>query len=133
MTPPSRRRDAGGASAELVIATPLLLLLLAVVVQVGLWAHGQHSAEAIARQALAEARGAEGSATEGRTRAEEATAQLAGALLDDITIDVERDATQARVEIRASVPSLIPATTWPVQVEAVAPVERVDEFGGAEP
>ncbi|PSK89940.1 TadE-like protein [Murinocardiopsis flavida] len=120
----SRRRDDRG-STELAIATPLLLLLVMLVVQTALWAHAGHVAETIAHHGLAAARAVDTTETEGNTTAEQVADQLAGDLVTDLDITVERSATTARITVTARVPSVIPGMSWPVAHDKSAPVERI--------
>ncbi|GAB3465772.1 hypothetical protein GCM10027570_54350 [Streptomonospora sediminis] len=116
--------SAGGdrGSVELAIATPLMLLLVMLVLQAGVWAHGDHVAASIARRAVEAARTVEGSGAQ--AEAEAAADSLGGSLLGDRSIVIERGPQNVRVVVAAEVPTLIPGMNWPVRHELTAPTER---------
>ncbi|MFL1427530.1 MULTISPECIES: pilus assembly protein [unclassified Nocardiopsis] len=101
-----------------------MLLLLGAVVQVALYAYASHVSQSIAHHGLAAARAWEATEAEGRTGAEQAAAQLQGALLRDLDITVERTEATATVQVTATVPTLLPGVDWPVEHTVSAPVER---------
>lgn len=118
----SARDDEG--SAELTLAVPLMLLLLGLVAQVALYSVGSHVAHATAQHGLVAARSLEATEADGLATANTAAQELRGDLLQDVDITVERTETTATVRVRASVPSLIPWTQWPIDHTVSAPVER---------
>jgi Flp pilus assembly protein TadG len=126
--------DDDQGSAELAIATPLLLLLMLFVIQMALWMHGDHVAAAIARESAEAARTADGAGAQ--ASGEAVAAELAGSLLVDRSVTVERGETEARAVVEGRVTSLIPGMTWPVRQELSVPVERFvppEEQTGARP
>ena len=124
---PHRRVEDDAGSTELVVATPVMLLLLALLVQVALWAHADHLTQTIAHHGHAQTRVLEGTEEQGHARAHEVADQLRGELLQELTITVERTDTQARVQVEASVPTVLPGLDWPVSSQVSGPVERAPE------
>ncbi|MUL41595.1 hypothetical protein FZ103_10475 [Streptomonospora sp. PA3] len=128
MTRPHRPRrlrgrgDRGAAEAAISLAATLVLVLI--VVQVALWAHAQHRAQAIAQQSLAALRAAEATPATARARAQQIRTDLGGALLHDVDIDLQRGPTRARVVVAASTTALLPGWTPTVRVRLSGPVER---------
>lgn len=124
---PHRRTVDDSGSTELVVATPAMLLLLALLVQVALWVHADHLTQTIAQHGHAQARVLEGTEEQGHARAQEVAGQLRGELLQELTITVERTEAQARVQVSASVPTVLPGLVWPVSSQVSGPVERAGE------
>ncbi|GAA4899305.1 TadE family protein [Streptomonospora salina] len=120
-----RSRDERG-STELVMALPVAFAMIMGVFQIGLWAHAQQRADAIAHQAVAAARTYDATAATGRRAGEQAITQLGGNLLRQPHVRVVRTPGQARATARADVLSIVPG--WHPSVEAVArgPVERTE-------
>ncbi len=117
-------------SVELAVATPLLLLLVLIVLQAGVWAHGDHAAASVARRAVESARVAGGDAGQ----AEAAAESLGGGVLRGRDISVDRGEREVAVVVEAEVPTLIPGMRWPVRHELTAPTERFvapEEEGGS--
>nr|WP_273474196.1 TadE/TadG family type IV pilus assembly protein [Nocardiopsis sinuspersici] len=104
---------------------PIVFAMLLGVVQVGLWAHAQHRAQAIASQALAAARTYDGSTALAYDRAEQAQDQLGGGMLHQVDVQVDRGAERTRVRVEAQVVSLLPGAGLPVAAELSGPVERL--------
>lgn len=121
---PRQARDRDQGNAELVAATPLMLGLLVLLVQVGLWAHAQHVSQTIAQHGAAATRALDSSDAQGHARATEVADQLAGELLQEVTIGVQRTDTTATVQVNAYVPTPVPGLDLPVQTVVSAPVER---------
>ncbi|WP_460854741.1 pilus assembly protein [Nocardiopsis coralliicola] len=109
------------------MATPLLLVLLLAVVQTALSAHASQVAHTIADSALAATRTLEGTETDGHAAAEQARAQLAGQMVSEVEVEVDRSATSARVAVSARAPAVLPGTGWPISREVSAPVERLTD------
>src|SRR5690625_1044878 len=124
---PHRRTEDDSGSTELVVATPAMLLLLALLVQVALWAHADHLTQTIADHGHAQTRVLEGTEEQGQARAQEVADQLRGELLSELSITVERTDTHARVQVQASVPTVLPGLDWPVSSQVTGPVERAPE------
>ena len=121
---PRLRGDAGAATTELVLATPALLFLLMLLVQVGLWFHAMHVAQAAAQEGVRSARIEGGTEAAGRQRANEFLDSLGREILQGRTIVVTRDADVASVEVSGFAVNVIPGIRFPIDEEAEAPVER---------
>lgn len=124
----SRARWAGSgdrASADVLFVLPIVFVMVLGVVQTGMWAHAQHRAQTIAAQALSTARAHDGSAEAARGRAEQAREQLGGDLLHQVRVEVDRDATRARVQVRAQTFSLLSGWSLPVHAQVSGPVEHL--------
>ena len=117
--------ERGAASVELVVATPLLGLLLMLVVQFALWAHATHIAQAAANAGVQTARAYTSSADAGRTEATTTLDHLAGTVLSDPGVDVERTATTATVTVTGQAIAVVPGLHLPVRVTVTAPRELV--------
>ncbi len=117
------RSERGSATTELVIAAPALLFLILVVVQFGLWYHASHVAQAAAQEGVRAVRVDTGSASTGSERATAFVAEAAPTLLVDVAITSTRNASTARVEVRATVRSIVPGIELPVRATAESPVE----------
>ncbi|MEV6602771.1 TadE family protein [Kutzneria sp. NPDC051319] len=116
---------------ELVIATPLLLFMLLAIVQVALWSHATHIAQAAASQGLAMARAQDGTAAAGSASAQQMLDQLDSGPLTGTSVNADRSATAASVRISGTATSVVPFLHLPVHAEAVGPVERfVPDVGG---
>lgn len=124
---PHRRTEDDSGSTELVVATPAMLLLLALLVQAALWTHADHLTQTIAQHGHAQTRVLDGTRDQGQARAQEVADQLRGDLLQEVTISVERTGEQARVQVSAQVPTVLPALDWPVSSQVTGPVERAPE------
>ncbi|WP_017623442.1 TadE family protein [Nocardiopsis chromatogenes] len=118
-----RRGDAG--STELVMVLPIAFTMLLAVFQLGLWAHAQHRAEAIAERAMAAARAHDATAGTGTRAGEEAAAQLKGGILHDPMVSVARGGGQARASVTGTTYGLIPGWTPAVRALRSGPVERL--------
>ena len=118
-----RQDDSGATTVEVAVVLPLLLLLLMVVVQVGLWFHVRSVMAAAANKGVDATRVEAGTAADGERAAEEFLDHTAA--LDDVTIEAERDADQARVEVSGRVVSLLFGAPLHLSVTVDAPVEQV--------
>lgn len=127
--------DRGSVGAELTIVTPLLLLVLMAIVQVALWSHATHIAQAAASHGLAAARVHGATAAAGTASAQHTLDQLAGGPLREATVVSDRSATSAVVRISGRATAVIPALSLPVHAEATGPVERFvpDAAGRTQP
>ncbi|MEV2279424.1 TadE/TadG family type IV pilus assembly protein [Nocardiopsis sp. NPDC049922] len=130
--PPVRRRSGRGwgrgsdrGSAEPLFILPIVFVMVVGVVQVGVWAHAQHRAQAIASQTLAAARAYDGSTALARERAEQAQTQLGGRVLRRVEVEVDRTVEAARVQVTARSASLLPGVGLPVSSEMSGPVEHL--------
>ncbi|MGE0295278.1 TadE/TadG family type IV pilus assembly protein [Pseudonocardia sp.] len=113
--------DDGSVSVELVVAVPLLLVLLLAVLQVGVWWHATHVAEAAAAHALAAARVQDGTAAAGENAGRRVLGQLANQLLVSPRVDVTRAGDEVRVQVDGPAMRVLPGLDVPVRV-AVAGV-----------
>ncbi|MEE2038929.1 hypothetical protein Q8791_17055 [Nocardiopsis sp. CT-R113] len=104
---------------------PITFVMVLAVVQVGLWAHAQHRAQAIASQTLAAARAFDGTTAGANERAEQAQEQLGGGVLRTMEVDIDRSAYLARVRVTGKAVSLLPGMGVPVASEMFGPVERL--------
>ena len=116
--------DRGAAVVELVITMPCLLLAVMLVVQVGLWQHAQHVAQAAAQEGARAARQHGSTADEGRHRAEAYLVGLAPTILRPRTVTAERTATTATVRVRGEAVSVFPWLGFQVDVTSTGPLER---------
>ncbi|WP_075926992.1 TadE/TadG family type IV pilus assembly protein [Nocardiopsis sp. CNR-923] len=120
-----RERQDDRGSAEPLFILPIVFVMVLAVAQVGVWAHAQHRAQAIASQTLAAARSFDGSTALARERAEHAQTQLGGGMLRRVEVEVDRTVQAARVRVRGQVVSLLPGVDLPVASEMSGPVERL--------
>ncbi|GAB3734094.1 TadE/TadG family type IV pilus assembly protein [Nocardiopsis nanhaiensis] len=129
MPPPTRSERANRSddrgSAELLFILPLVFVMLLAVVQVGLWAHAQHRAQAVASQALDAALAFDGTEDAAHERAGHAHDQLGGGVLRSVRVEVDRSADQARVSLSGRAPSLLPGVGVPVSSQVSGPVEQL--------
>jgi hypothetical protein len=137
---PSRLRalrgDRGSVVVELVIATPLLLLALLTIIQLLLWSHATHIAQAAASQALAAARAQDGTPGDGEQAGNRLLTDLAAGPLRDPRVDVSRDADRVLVVVHGEAAAVLPGIQLPVHAEAAGAAERfipdVYEFTNSE-
>lgn len=127
-TSPSRRGRAdgedGSVTVELVVVAPVLLLLLLVAVQAGMWWHATHIAESVAAHALAAARAQDGTAASGYASGQGVAAQLAGQMLTDVEVVIDRGPDVTSVEVTGTALAVIPGVALPVRAEATGTSER---------
>jgi Flp pilus assembly protein TadG len=126
-----RRRpgERGVTSAELVVVTPVLLLLILLIVQVGLYFHASHIALAAAEEGTRAARTRIGTAAAGQARARRFVAALGDGLLLSPVVTATRSPTTARVEVRASVATVVPGLQLALDRVVESPVERFTTGG----
>lgn len=118
------RGDRGSVVVELVIATPLLLLALLTIVQLLLWSHATHIAQAGASQALAAARAQDGTPGDGEQAGNRLLADLGAGPLRSPRLDVSRDADRVLVVVHGEAAAVLPGIHLPVHAEAAGSVER---------
>jgi Flp pilus assembly protein TadG len=114
----------GSATIEVVLATPVLLLLLLAIVQLALWQHAVHVADAAAQEGARAARLHGGTAAAGAAQTREFLAQLSPTILVHPHVSVRRNANTARVEVTGQALMLIPGLHLPVRAAAQGTVER---------
>lgn len=123
-------RAAGSGSLEAVLVTPALFLMVLLIIQMGLWGHAHHIAQAAAQSAVATARVEDGSGGDGAAAATESLSVNAGGTLTVEDVEVDRGAETVTVTVTGEAASLIPGLSWPVSVSATGPVERFIPTGG---
>lgn len=130
---PSRipRLDRGSIAVELAIVAPVAALLLALIVQVVLWSHATHTAQAAAGAALVAARVESGSAGAGQGAAENAFAHYEGGSLEDGAVSVDRGAETVTVTVTGTSQQLIPFIELPVSASVTGPIETFRPDTGA--
>ena len=117
------QRERGSATTELVIVTPVLLLLIMMIIQFGIWYHASHVAQAAAQEGVRTVRVEAGTASAGKLRAERFVASAAPTLLVDVNVAATRTATTARVDVNATVRSIVPGLSLPVHAHAESTLE----------
>ena len=119
-----RPHQRGGATVELVLTVPVLLLLVMLVVQLGLYWHANHVAQAAAQEGVRAARVVDGSADAGRERAQAFVARAAPTLLHDVGVNATRDGQTATVRVHGTVQALVPGLSLGVDVQSRGPTEH---------
>lgn len=117
------RDERGFETAETAIVLPMLLLIIFAIIQGGLWYHGTNLVQAAAVNAYEAARLYDGNTADG-VNAGTATAEQTGGMLTDVTVDVERNATEVTATVTAVTPGLIPGVNTTVTKTITGPVER---------
>ena len=117
------QRERGSATTELVIVTPVLLLLIMMIIQFGIWYHASHVAQAAAQEGVRTVRVEAGTASAGKLRAERFVSSAAPTLLVDVNVDATRTANTARVDVTATVRSIVPGLSLPVHAHAESTLE----------
>ena len=118
-----QRGEQGSATTELVIVTPVLLLLIMMIIQFGIWYHASHVAQAAAQEGVRTVRVEAGTASAGKLRAERFVSSAAPTLLVDVNVDATRTANTARVDVTATVRSIVPGLSLPVHAHAESTLE----------
>lgn len=118
-----RRGQRGQATTEVVLLVPVLLLLIMSVVHFGLWYHGGHVVRAAAQEGVRAARIENGTADDGRARAERFLASAAPTLVSGHRVSASRSLDVATVEVQGRVVGVIPGLVLPVRARATSPVE----------
>ena len=116
--------ERGAATTELVMATPALLFLLMLLVQVGLWFHAQHVAQAAAQEGVRAVRVEDGVEADGVERANEFLDWLGREIIQGRAVSATRDADVATVTITGFAVNVVPGLRFGISEEAEAPVER---------
>ncbi|MDG4803626.1 TadE/TadG family type IV pilus assembly protein [Micromonospora sp. WMMD980] len=111
-------------TTEVVLYAPLLFLLVLLGVQLALWALAQLGVQHAANHALQTTRVAGGTAAAGHTDATAVLEQVAGRVVTDARVAVQRDADTATVAVLGRAPTVIPGLRLPVHTRVSAPVER---------
>lgn len=116
-----------------MLVLPALLLITLLVVQFALVWHARHIAQYAARRGLAAARVEHGSAAGGKAQARHSLAALAGRILTNPSVAVERTATQTTVRVKGTVIRVIPGLTLHASGTASGPTERTTAPTGGQP
>lgn len=114
--------EAGITTTQLSVVFPALLMLIMLVVQFGLWSHGQQVANAAAAEGTDAAQVPGAIAADGEAAVRSFLAQAGH--LDDVRVRVERGTQLVEVEVIGDVRELVPGMSWSVTARSVAPVER---------
>lgn len=120
----NKRGERGETMTQTVIVAPVLFLLIMIVLQFALTAHAQNVAEAAAQEGVAAARRFDAGATDGRTKAADALANLGPKMLSNRSIHVSRSQTTATVTVTGKVLSVVPGFNKTIIETSSGPVER---------
>lgn len=101
---------------------PVLLLVTLGIIEAGIWLHARNVAERAASAAVDAARGSFGTSGEARQLGVD-LARAGG--LQDVTLDVSRDATSVTATLTARAPLLLDLGLGALHESASAPLERV--------
>ena len=118
------RGMAGGATVELVLVVPVLVFMIMIVIQLGLYWHATHVAQAAAAEGVRAARVVDGTAAAGQARAQQFVAVAAPTLLHDVTVTATRNPQHATLHVRATVQAVVPGLEFTVDVATDSPVEQ---------
>jgi hypothetical protein len=121
-TPAATAGERGAATAETVLAIPAVLLLILLIVQLAVWQHATHLAQAAAEHALNAARVQGGTAADGRAAAQQFLRPATGPLRAP-TLTIDRGATTITVTLDATAEPIIPGLRLPIHARAVGPAE----------
>ncbi len=118
------RRDERGlsSSVQYALLTPVLMLVVIGIIQVGVWFHGRNVAVEAAELAADELRGRDADVGAAQAAAQRVTA-VGG--LREVSVQVDRGATQVQVTVSAAAPTLVDLPLPRIEQRASAPVERV--------
>lgn len=109
-----------------VILAPALLLMVLMIVQVTIAGHVRHVLSQAAATGASEAAAWDGSAANGRQRADELLSDVSGWVLSP-SVAVTRDARMATVTVGADAFKVLPFGDWHIEVQRSAPVEEFDQ------
>jgi hypothetical protein len=112
---------------------PALLIAVLSVLQIGLWFHARHIAQAAAQDGVRAARAYDGDETAARNRTLAELDDLAPTLLRDRQVEVTRDNGTASVTVRGRATSILGIFALPVHETAQGPVEQFIPATGARP
>lgn len=119
----------GFSTLEAVVVIPVIVILTMLVIQfVMLW-HARNVTEAAAQNALRVARGYQAAAAQGQQSANEYLSKVAGKMLDNYTVEVDRGPTTVTVVVHATVSRVVPFGTYAVTETAHGPVEQFATAG----
>jgi Flp pilus assembly protein TadG len=116
--------ERGAGTTQVVVVFPAVFFMLMLVVQFGLWSHGQHVALAAAQEGARAGRVEGATAARGRAAAEEFLASLNSEVIQGSSVVAERDAERVRVEVSGSSIEVVPGFHIAIRAVSDAPVER---------
>ena len=119
-----RRDNVGSGTVEVVLTVPVLLTVLMLIVQLGLYWHATHVAQAAAQEGVRTARMLDGTAATGEARTRGFLTHAAPSLLKDVTVTASRNPDHATVRVHGTVEAVIPGLTLTVDVHADGPSEQ---------
>lgn len=119
---PDTAGEAGATTTELAVLMPVLIVMLLAPIQVGLWWHARHVADAAVEEALDVAQVEASNEAEGRNAALELLAQAGN--LRDASVVVRRGVDDVVAEVRGRSPQVVPFIDWGVISRAGGPIER---------
>ncbi|WP_309231937.1 TadE/TadG family type IV pilus assembly protein [Micromonospora tarensis] len=111
-------------STEVVLYAPLLFLLVLIGVQLALWALAQLGVQHAANHALQTTRVSGGTATAGHADATAVLNQVAGRVVTEPRVAVQRNPESATVAVSGRAPAVVPWLRLAVSTRVSAPVER---------
>ncbi len=118
-----RQDERGELTLQLSVIFPVLILFVYLSVQVGLWWHAGHIAEAAVAEAI------EAAQVEGATDTDGADAAVwflsQAGFMDGVTIQVGRTADTVTATITGNAFQIIPIGSWPVSATASGPLEQI--------
>lgn len=119
---------------ELTITMPALLIAVLTVLQIGLWFHTRHVAQAAAQDGVRLARAYDGSDVAARDRVLSQLDSLAPTLLRDRQVEVTRTSEVASATVRGHATSILGIFALPIHETAQGPVEQFNPSApGARP
>ena len=121
--------DRGFSTLEAVVVIPVVVILTMVVIQYVLLWHARNVTEAAAQNALRVARGYQAAAAQGQASATDYLHKVAGRMLDNFIVTVDRGPTAVTVTVHATVTSVVPFGTYTVTETAAGPVEQFQAVG----
>lgn len=118
--------EAGVATIQLVVLMPVLFLLMFVGMQAAMIYHGRAVAIAAAQEGARAAAAEYGTSADGRDAAAAFVASAGGEdVLRGVAVTSSRSATEASVQVRGTVLSVVPGWTPSITQSASAPVESL--------
>lgn len=100
--------------------------MVLVIIQAGIWFHGQQLVDAAAREGARSGRMEGGSLEDATARAHRLIEQMNAPLDGAPTVVVTRDAQMVKAEVRGRVHSVIPGLTVEVAAQATSPTEQFE-------
>lgn len=117
--------ERGSATVEAAIVVPALMVVILVAVQLALWALAQQAVQDVASNAVTAAAGVGATAATGTASGQQDLRVVAGALVDDASVDVGPDGPdEVQALVAGWAPSILPWWRPPVRAVRVATVQR---------